>query len=297
MKKILFTLLLVSLFLPSINLSSDAALVSNRTYRAEQKKEIKQDIKLIKELFATHELAANKHDVKALEHFYADNYMNNDGFDKKSYFKSIESTWKACDDLTYNTKILSINVNGDHASVYVDEIASGTITETIDSIPISGEIHSKSKGIYQLIKINGVWYISGETSLSDESSLLYGEARFTNIELQAPEQVGAGETYTVSLKVDATPNTFIVGSIDHDPVTFPSKTPQSELRALPKSQFLERLIKANSDNINEYAIASLAISKVNNVGGDNFRVYMAGLACVMKRVNVVPKNNFINLED
>ena len=66
---------------------------------------------------------------------------------------------------------------------------------------------------------------------------------------------------------------------------------------MPKSQFLERLIKANSDNINEYAIASLAISKVNNVGGDNFRVYMAGLACVMKRVNVVPKNNFIKLED
>ena len=49
----------------------------------------------------------------------------------------------------------------------------------------------------------------------------------------------------------------------------------------------------HNDNINEYAVASLAISKSQTDKFDNFRVYMAGLACIMQRVNVVPKNNFI----
>ena len=56
-------------------------------------------------------------------------------------------------------------------------------------------------------------------------------------------------------------------------------------------------MKANTDNLNEYAVASLAISKAKNVQDTTFRVYLAGLACVMKRVNVIPKNNFVKVED
>ena len=70
------------------------------------------------------------------------------------------------------------------------------------------------------------------------------------------------------------------------------------MRALnTETQTLERLLTSNSDNINEYAVASLAISKVQNVNEENFRIYMAGLACIMKRVNVIPKNNHIKIED
>jgi hypothetical protein len=233
-----------------------------------------------------------------LEVLYADNYKNNDGFNKETYFKSIETTWESSKDISYTTKIQSIEIDGDNASVNVIETASGTIVdEMIEHVPIAGEIHSKSKGIYYLTKINGKWYISGEVSLSDESSLLYGDARFMNIELQSPSQVSSGETYSVLLKVDADKETFVVGSIDHDPVTYPAKTPKSPLRALSTSQTLERYIKANTDNLNEYAVASMAVSKVKKFAPDNVRVYMSGIACVMKRVNVVPKNNFIKIED
>ncbi len=297
MRKIVFTLLLISLILPAFNAQAEASIISDRSYRAEQRQEIKQDIKQIKELFKIHNSYANKHDTKNLAPLYADNYMNNDGFDKKAYFKSIETTWEACNDLTYSTKIFSININGDYASVNVEETANGTVIETIDSISVAGEIHSKSKGIYHLTKINENWYISGETAITDESSLLYGDARFMNIEIQAPDQVASGETYTITLKADADKNTFIVGSIEHDPVTYPTTTPKSELRALPQTQTLERLIKANTDNLNEYAVASMAISKVKELGDENYRIYLSGLACVMKRVNVIPKNNFIKLED
>ncbi|MBQ8669362.1 nuclear transport factor 2 family protein [bacterium] len=297
MRKIIFTLLLLSLITPLTSVEANATIISDRAYRAELRKEQKQDIKQIKQLFKTHNEYANKHNSAGLKPLYADNYINNDGFDKATYFKSIDETWAACEDLTYSTKILSININGENASVNVEESASGTITETIESVPVAGEIHSKAVGIYHLIKINGNWYISGETAITDESSLLYGDARFMNIEINSPAQVSAGEDYTIGVKVDADEDTFIIGSIDHDPVKYPPKTPKSELRALGQSQTLERIIKANTDNLNEYAVASLAISKVRTLGEEHYRIYMAGLACVMKRVNVVPKNNFIEIEE
>jgi hypothetical protein len=298
MKRIILISLLISMFLaPSMMPQTQASLVSSRRYRSEQKKETRQDIKQIKNLIELHNKAANLHDVSMLKVFYADNYVNNDGFNKEVYFKSIEDTWKDCSDLTYSTKITSINIDGEHGSVNVEETASGTITETFDNVPIAGEIHSKSYGIYHLVKINGKWYISGETALSDESSLLYGDARFMNIEIQAPSQVGAGESYTTTLKIDTDENTFVMGSIDSDPVKYPSKSPQNTLRAINDSGVLERYFKANSDNLNEYVVASLAISKVKNRNSDSFKIYMAGLACVMKRVNVVPKNNYIKVED
>ena len=297
MKKIILTLILISLVLPLTSVQSSASIVSDRRYRAEQRQLNKENIKEIKNLFELHTKYANNHDAKSLEPLYADSYINNDGFNKEVYFKSIKSTWEACKDLTYTTKIISINVNGDNANVAVEETANGTIRETIESVPVSGEIHSISKSIYQLVKINNKWYISGETAITDESSLLYGDARFMNIEIQSPEQVASGENYTVTLKVDADKDTFIVGSINSDPVVYPTNTPKSELRPMPQSQILERIIKANTNNINEYAVASMAISKVKNAGDSNFRIYMAGLACVMKRINVIPKNNFIKIED
>lgn len=297
MKKLLITLFIVALSISCVNQSAQASLISNRTYRAEQKQINKQNIKDIKLLFSQHTTSANAHNINSLKSYYADNYMNSDGFNKEAYFKSIESTWQDCSDLTYTTKILSINVNGDYASVDVEETATGTIHETIEGFSVAGELHSKSQGIYHLTKINSKWYISAETAVTDESSLLYGDARFMNIEIQAPSQVSSGDEYTAAVKVDADKNIFIVGSIDRDPVTYPTIPPKSELRALGTEHSLERILKANTDNINEYAVASLAISKVENIKNiESFKIYMAGLACVMKRVNVVPKNNFIKIE-
>ncbi len=296
MKKIVLLLILGSLFIPCVQ-EADASLISDRAYRAEVRKENRQELKEIKKLFKIHNEFANKHDIKGLEALYSENYMNNDGFNREVYFKSIKETWDTCKDLTYNTKIISINITGDYASVNVEEKASGTINDTIDFAPISGELHSKSTGIYHLEQVNGKWFITGETALTDESSLLYGDARFMNLEIQSPNQVEAGEIYTTTVKVDGDSDMFIIGSIDADPVTYPANTPKSELRPMPQSQVLERLLKSNTDNINEYAVASLAISKAKNMGSDKFKVYIAGLACIMKRVNVIPKNNFIKLED
>ena len=296
MKKVLLTLVLLMICFAATPVV-DASIISDKAYRAQQAKEIKQDVRQIKSLLDLHNDCANKHDLKGLESLYADKYINNDGFDKDTYLKSVEKTWESCEDLSYTTDVLSVSVNGDYAKVNVLEIANGTVVEDYNGTKIAGEIHSTATGIYHLEKTNGKWYISGETSLTEDSSLLYGEARFMNIELQTPEQVASGETYTVSVKVDADENTFIMGSIEHDTMKYPANTPKGALRPLSKAHTLERLIKANSDNLNEYAVTALAISKIETKNDTKVRLHMAGLACLMRRVNVVPKNNFINLEE
>ncbi|MBR1425437.1 nuclear transport factor 2 family protein [bacterium] len=296
MKKFLLFLILTIFVVPNFVLNADASLVSDRAYRIEQSRNYRHDVKDIKELFKVHNKFSNRHDIESLRNLYAENYVNNDGFDKNVYFKSVKETWDECSDLTYTVKISSIDIKGDFASVSVEETATGTILDVMGTESVAGEIHSKSNGLYYLSRVNGKWLISGEVALADESSLLYGDARFMNIEIQSPNQVSAGENYTATVKIEADENTFIVGSIDQDPVTFPSGSPNSKLRALPQSQVLERILKANTNNLNEYAIASLAISKVRNISEENYKVYMAGLACIMKRINVVPKNNYIEFE-
>ena len=296
MKRI-FTLIFVCMFMLYIaSAQADAAFVSDRVQRIEARKTEQKDIKAIKKLFTKFAALANKHDIEALKPLYTDSYINNDGFNKEVYFKNVQETWDECSDLTYKIKVVSVDVEGAYAHVTIDEIATGTVFENMDLGPAAGEIHSKSRGIYHLSKINGEWLIAGETVISDESSLLYGDARFMNINLIAPSQVSASEEYTVTVKIDADENAYIVGSISQDPVTYPAVNSEPPLRVFPQSQVLERVLKANSDNLNEYAVSSLAISKMANVGINSMRVYMAGLACVMKRVNVIPKNNFVNPE-
>ena len=73
MKKIIFTLLLTALVIPSVNLSADASLISDRSYRLEQKRIQKQDIASIKKLIKSHNFYANKHDINNLKPLYSDN--------------------------------------------------------------------------------------------------------------------------------------------------------------------------------------------------------------------------------
>ena len=297
MKKIILLLTLALLTINFGNSNAQPALISTGKYRHEQNKINKAEAKQIKELFKVHEAFANKHDITGLKSLYSDNYINSDGMNKDVYFKTVEETWEQCKDLTYGAKITAIEVNGSNATVSMEETAIGTVYDKEDTIAVSGEIHAKSTSIYHLVKINGKWLISGETMLTDESALLYGDARFMNIELVSPNQVSSGETYTITVTADADDNTVIVGSLEHDPVVYPTKTPNGPLRTMPKTHILERYIKANTDNINEYAVASLAISKSTSDSINGTKIYVAGIACVMKRVNVVPKNNFATLED
>ena len=61
---------------------------------------------------------------------------------------------------------------------------------------------------------------------------------------------------------------------------------------------MERVFHSNSENVNEYTVASVGITRAEpTYTPDEVRVYMGGLAFIMTRVNVVPKNKFVKIED
>ena len=68
----------------------------------------------------------------------------------------IDETWKSYPDITYTTKINKIEINGNNASVLVDETALATATKLDEDVTVYGELNSSSKGTYLLKKENNI---------------------------------------------------------------------------------------------------------------------------------------------
>ena len=66
---------------------------------------------------------------------------------------------------------------------------------------------------------------------------------------------------------------------------------------MPDDNILERFFTSNKDNVNEYAVASVGITRAENYTDDKIRVYMGGLAFIMTRINVIPENKYINFDE
>ena len=89
---------------------------------------------------------------------------------------------------------------------------------------------------------------------------------------------------------------FIAGGVGTAPV-YPQVKCDEVFRKLPEDQVLERVFKANTENLNEYTVASVGITRTEPESESVVRVYMSGLAILMTRVNVIPQNKFIKFEE
>lgn len=297
MKKFVLTLIVCAAFCATYTEPSYAGPVSNFKLRIENNKSEKETLKDIKALFDLQTEYTNKYDIKKLASLYADNYVDNDGYTKKVYFKLIQDTWDTYPDITYKTEIKNIKVNGDYAVVETFETAVATDDEDSEVIAAHGELNSTATCVYYLKRVNEKWLISAEHVVEEQSTLKYGDARFVKMELNAPSLIGAGEEYTAELKVDLPKDQIVIASINKERIVQPVKKDTEVFKRLPEEQILERVFNANTDNINEYAVASVGITKSEKIDDELMKVYMNGLAFIITRVNVVPKNNFVNIEE
>ena len=117
------------------------------------------------------------------------------------------------------------------------------------------------------------------------------------MELSAPNQTGSGKYYTATLKVDAPKDSVVVASINKENIVFPQTKTDEAFRKLPDNNILERFFISNNKNVNEYTVASVGITRAENYSADKIRVYMGGLAFIMTRVNVIPENKYLILDD
>lgn len=298
MKRLFLTLFLCAFaFSVNCNECSYAGPIADYKLRIENNKIEKNAIKEIKALFDLQTQYTNEYNLKKLASLYADNYVDNDGYSKKVYFKLIQETWDSYPDITYKTEIKNIKVNGDYAVVETLETAVATDDEDSDIISAHGELNSTATCVYYLKRINQKWVISAEQVLAEQSTLKYGDARFVKMELNAPSLIGPGEEYTAELRVDLPKDQIVIASINKERIVQPVQKDEEVFKQLPEDQILERVFVSNTDNINEYAVASVGITKSEKVSDETMKVYMNGLAFIITRVNVVPKNNFVKIED
>lgn len=264
--------------------------------RIEQNKIYKSTYNDIKNVIEQQNVYANKYDIKGLSNLYADDFVNSDGFNKDIYFKLIEETWKTYPDISYTTEIKNIEFTDNYATVFVNEIAVATSKEEIGELTAIGELYSTSQCVYYLEKRGTKWLINSEKIIEETSTLKFGDARYTDIQLNAPKQIGADKEYTATLKVDAPKDSVVIASINKENIVYPQSKSDDAFRKMPDDNILERVFKSNKDNVNEYAVASIGITRAENYTDDQIRVYMGGLAFIMTRVNIIPENKYIKLD-
>ncbi len=298
MKKKLSVLLITALLISvTSTLPSQAGILAAQKARIEQNRINKSTCNDIKKVIDQQEIYTNKYDLKGLATLYANDFVNSDGFNKDVYFKLIEETWKTYPDITYKTVIKNIEFSDNYATVFTNETAVATSKEEIGDLTAIGELYSTSQCVYYLEKQGAKWLINSEKIIEETSTLKYGDARYINIELNAPKQIGANKDYTATLKVDAPEDSVVIASINKENIVYPQTKSDEAFRKLPDDNILERVFKSNKENVNEYSVASIGITRAENYTDNQIRVYMGGLAFIMTRINVIPENKFIKLED
>jgi len=297
MKRVILPLILSIALLSIPQTSAEAGIFSNYRAKVTHNKELKNTQAKIKEIFVRQDEYTNDHDIKGLSSLYAQNFINNDGFNKDVYFSLIEKTWQNYPSIMYDSKIKEIRLSDDYATVYAYETASATTLEQTENIQAYGELRSVANTIYHLKKTGDKWLIVAEEILNEKSQLKYGDARFIKMDLSAPELINSGEEYTAFLNMELTDDESAVATIDRQEIIHPLKEADEAFRQLTEENQLERVFRANNKNINEYATASIGIAKAETFDKSKTRVYLSGVAFLMTRVNIIPKNEYITIED
>ena len=294
MKK-LSVLIILTLLLANI-CPAEAGIISLHKSRAEQNRLYKSAYNDVKHVIDQQTVYTNKYDLDGLSSLYAKEFVNSDGFNKEVYFKLIKETWETYPDISYKTQINKIEVGENYATVYVDEVAVATSKETVEDLTVIGELYSTSKCVYYLEKQGSKWLISSEKVLDETSTLKYGDARYADIKLNVPKQIGAGKEYTASLNVVTPVDSIIIASISKENIVYPQTKSEDAFRKLTDNSVLERVFTSNKNNVNEYAVASVGVTRAESVSDTQARIYMGGLAFIMTRINVIPENKFIQTE-
>lgn len=239
---------------------------------------------------------ANQNNFDKFIATYDTNYKNGDGYDLDIYSKLVKELWENYDNIKYGIKIKNITFNEDGTAVV-------TLTETsVADIPVTkkmnGVLKSEANSIYYLKKVNGKWKVFADKINDETTSMLYGDAVNLDIKLTAPQEVTPGFEYTASLEFTPPKDTFAIASIAKDKVEYPQKQAKEVFRKLPEDHILERLFIANSENANEYIIASIGLTKAD-IQDMSIKLSLTGFGYQIIRVIVVDeiKKDEIKEED
>ena len=243
------------------------------------------DAREIKSLLNSQVRYANKTNFEKFIATYDKDYKNADGFDLETYSTLVKDIWRTYDKIRYDIKIKDIAISDESAIVKVEEFSHADIPV---SEKMDGVLKSEADSIYYLKKIDGKWKVSSDSVITENTSMLYGDAIDLDIKLTAPIEIPANTEYTASLEFTPPEDTIAIASIANDKVEYPQKQAKEVFRKLPEDNILERLFISNSDNVNEYIVASIGLTKAD-ISDLSIKLSLTGFGYQITRVNVIPK--------
>ena len=242
--------------------------------------------------FQEHVFYANQTDLAKFLKLYSPKYISNVGFNMESTSELFSDLWKQYSGIKYKNKVNSVAFYGDTAVVNVSETASAGIVDDNKK----GQLKSYVDVIYYLEKYGKSWIIIGENVITEEIAITWGDANSVAMFFEAPQMVGSGEEYSAKLYIAPPSGIFAIGSITSEIVSYPQKNQKDVFKKFASDYSLERIFLANDKNTNEYVVASIGYSRPTMNQGSGFNMNLSGYACLIRRVNVVPKNNYIEVK-
>ena len=236
---------------------------------------------------------SNDHDFNKLQSLYASNYISGDGLKKDELFNLIKQSWDNFPNIKYSSTIKDIRINNNTATVESYDTATADTLKKSDITNDTGALQCESQNLIYLQKFGKDWKIVSDKIFYEKTSIKYGGAKNLKIDFNTAEQVYAGQDYTSALYVDIPTGTIALGSITKEPIVYPEvKTEESFRQIYPGIGVLERIMKANKTNNNEFASASVGFSELIKDNNSNPEIKVTGIALIMQRVNVIPKSSY-----
>lgn len=295
MKKLILTLIIAFLITPACFASDNYVAYAGKSATAKQSQNLEKEVK---NFFKSQLVYTNTGNIEALKKMYAKNYINADGFDKETYFDLVQKTLKMYPDIKYSMNITKISIIGNTAVVEAVEKATASSVEAVGETDITGYLKSYSNSIYYLEKNGDNWFVTSDQIINERTTLTYGEANDIKMDLVVPQLVPANKPYTASLNIDINDGKMIViASIGQEKITYPQINSEESYRKLPESGILERIFTANKDNLNEYTVASIGITRAKLAKNKDVKLLVTGLGYIITRTNVIPEKNFKVVEN
>ena len=242
-----------------------------------------KDVMAVKKVLKSQVKYANKNDFNKFIATYDEKYLNSDGFDLDIYSTLVKDLWSLYEGIEYGLEFKKVVVNGDEATV---ELVETSYADIDLASAYNGELKSKANSIYYLRKKDGKWKVVSDEVIDEVTSMLYGSAKNLKINLSVPTEIPAGADYVATLEFEPPAETFAIASIASDKVEYPQKPTKEVFRILPEDNILERIFTSNSDNSNEYVVASIGLTKTT-ITDANLNLSLTGFGYAIRRVNVL----------
>lgn len=239
----------------------------------------------VKNLLKSQVRYANKNNFEKFIATYDEKYVNGDGFNLDIYSTMIKDLWALYGGIEYAVEFKNVDINGDEAEVELIETsyANLDVNEAYD-----GELKSVANSVYNLRKSNGKWRVVSDRVIDETTSMLYGEAKDLDVKLFVPNEIEPGVDYVATLEFEPPEETYAIASIAADKVEYPQQPTKEVFRVLPEDNILERIFTSNNDNVNEYIVASIGLTKAS-ITDASLKLSLTGFGYTIKRVNVVEK--------